>query len=185
MSSAFQHLLYDLYALHFVLCLLLTPSVRWWTHVKTCSNEVFAQNGAILQSYHQPWNYNVDYSFLLWPPTKPENVPGRVLTPCGSWWISIHIPDAFPNISHNIWHPWSQQNIMWGWMILKYRFFYFRPCKLVKCFCIGCHVPKPIWCGIATGPRGDGVGRHIWTYDFFKEILYYFSRTHENVFMKP
>lgn len=53
-------------------------------------------------------------------------------------------------------------------------FFFFRTCELVKCFCISCQALKPIWCGVATGSKGDSgvVGQtHIDTWFLWRNLI--------------
>lgn len=44
-------------------------------------------------------------SFPLWPLPKLRMYLKELQRLAGSWWISIHVPNMFSNISHKIWHP--------------------------------------------------------------------------------
>lgn len=157
MNWSCQHVLSQRHALHLVLGLVLTIG-----RLKGLCRNLLIKTGLlqaqndILPSQQQPETVPLIRGFS--PPTKMRMYLNDLQPPCWPWWISVHIPQAFSNISHKIWHSQSWPSVVRVWMILNYggAFFFFRTCELVKCFCLHCYVLKLIWWGVATGPRGEG-----------------------------
>lgn len=104
MKWAYQHLFFELHDLNLVFCLTLTISL-----IKD-SSKLFIKRGICrlgMTTYCKAIHsleiiVLIRAFFPLWPTIKLRMCMKELQILGGSWWISVHIPHAFFNLSHKI-----------------------------------------------------------------------------------